>query len=79
MDSEFRLGAEKSLRIAEKEQPDCIILQSRSPSCGVKLIYDGTFTGKLVSGQGIFAGMAQKAGFHVVDIEDIVKEGMITP
>ena len=41
--------------IAEKEKPDLIILQSRSPSCGVKQIYDGTFSGKLIPGHGVFA------------------------
>ena len=76
---EFRKGAEKALRIAEKEQPDCMILQSRSPSCGAKQIYDGTFSGTLISGRGIFAGMAEKAGFRVMDIGDVLKEGAIKP
>jgi len=77
VDNEFRQGAKKALEIAEKEQPDCIILQSRSPSCGVKQIYDGTFTGTLIPGQGIFARMAQKASFCVKDVEDILQEGTI--
>ena len=71
VDSRFRRGAEKALRIAEKEQPDCIILQSRSPSCGVKQIYDGTFTGTRIAGQGICAGLLIKNGFAVLDREDI--------
>ena len=41
VDDLFRWGAKKALEIAEKEKPDLIILQSRSPSCGVKQIYDG--------------------------------------
>ena len=78
VDSEFRKGAQKALRIAKQEQPDCIILQSRSPSCGAKQIYDGTFTGRLIIGQGIFAEMAQKAGFHVMDIEDIAAGNLLS-
>ncbi len=76
VDAEFRKGAEKALALAKQERPDLIILQSRSPSCGVKEIYDGTFTGTLIPGQGIFAGMAAGAGFRVADIEDfeIIKE-----
>ena len=35
VDGAFRLGARKALRIAEKEKPDLLILQSRSPSSGV--------------------------------------------
>ena len=79
VDSEFRQGVKKTLMIAEKEQPDCIILQSRSPSCGVKQVYDGTFTGKLIPGQGIFAGLAQEAGFSVMDVEDVLQRGTIKP
>ena len=55
-----------------REQPEVIILQSRSPSCGVREIYDGTFKGKLVPGEGIFAAMARAAGFHVCDAEEFL-------
>ena len=71
MDGAFRKGAEKTLEIAAREKPDLIILQSRSPSCGVKEIYDGTFTGKKIPGHGIFAGMAINAGYQVADVEDL--------
>ena len=43
VDAEFRQGAERALEIAEAEHIDLAILQSRSPSCGVNQIYDGTF------------------------------------
>ena len=71
VDAAFRKGAEKTLETAEREKPDLIILQSRSPSCGVKEIYDGTFTGKKIPGHGIFADMAVRAGYQVIDIEDL--------
>ena len=74
VDSEFRAGAAKCLEIAVREQPDLIVLQSRSPSCGVKQIYDGTFSGSLIPGMGVFAEMAKKAGFRVADAEDLYKE-----
>ena len=74
VDEAFRKGAEKTLEIAKQEKPDLIILQSRSPSCGVKQVYDGTFTGTLIPGQGVFAQMAQEAGFKVIDIEDIKED-----
>ena len=70
VDDAFRRGAKKALEMARQEKPDLIILQSRSPSCGVKEIYDGTFSGKLVPGHGIFAEMALQAGFQVIDAED---------
>ena len=74
MDEAFRTGAEKALEIAKQEKPDLIILQSRSPSCGVKQVYDGSFSGTLMPGQGIFARMAQEAGFKVIDIEDVKED-----
>ena len=70
----FRLGAEKALEIAAREQPDRIILQPRSPSCGVNEIYDGTISGKLIPGMGVFAELARKAGFRVTDAGDFLKE-----
>ena len=68
---EFEAGALRAFEIVEKEKPDLIILQSRSPSCGIKQIYDGTFSGKKIPGQGIFAALCIKAGYKVLDIEDI--------
>ena len=68
---EFTLGAQKAFEIVQKENPDLIILQSRSPSCGIKQIYDGTFSDRKISGQGLFAELCIKAGYKVLDIEDI--------
>ena len=53
------------------QRPDLIILQSRSPSCGVKQRYDGTFTGKLVNGAGVAAQLLMENGFLVIDVEDL--------
>ena len=74
VDEAFRKGAGKALETAKRENPDLVILQSRSPSCGVRQIYDGTFSGTLVPGQGMFAKMAQEAGFKVIDIEDVKED-----
>ncbi len=71
VDRQFRKGAEEALRIAVENGIDLAILQSRSPSCGVRQIYDGTFTGRLIPGQGVFAGMLRENGFRVMDCEEI--------
>jgi hypothetical protein len=76
VDEPFRQGAKKALEIAKKEKPDLIILQSRSPSCGAKQIYDGTFSGKLIPGHGVFAELALRSGFPVMDVEDAVASGL---
>lgn len=71
VDTEFRIGAERTLEIAEREQPDLIILQPRSPSCGVRQRYDGTFTGKKTDGSGVAAELLIRHGFRVIDAEDL--------
>lgn len=71
VDKEFRLGAEKALQIAIDNQVDLVILQSRSPSCGSKQIYDGSFSGKRIAGQGVFAKMLVENEFQIIDVEDL--------
>lgn len=53
------------------EEIECAILQSRSPTCGVNEVYDGSFSGKLIPGSGVFAQVLRDAGYYVIDAEDI--------
>ena len=46
-------------------------MQSRSPTCGVKQIYDGSFNGNLIKGQGIFAKALIAQGIKTIESEDI--------
>ena len=71
VDHEFREGAQKALAIALKEQPDLIVLQSRSPSCGVKSRYDGSFSGVIVPGAGVAAQLLMNHGFNVMDVAEL--------
>ena len=71
VDCEYRLGAQKTLEIAREKKIDLAILQSRSPSCGTKEIYDGTFSGKRIPGQGVTARLLSENGFAVMDAEEL--------
>ena len=71
VDKEFREGAAKALKIALDNDVDLAILQSRSPSCGTKEVYDGTFSGTKIPGKGIFAQLLAEAGIKMLDPEDI--------
>lgn len=71
VDREFRDGAAKALQIACSEKVDLAILQSRSPSCGVHAVYDGTFSGKVIPGEGVFAGMLRKNGIPTIDAAEV--------
>lgn len=46
VDAVFRRGVAKAMELVCREDVQCAILQSRSPTCGVKQVYDGTFSGK---------------------------------
>ena len=51
---------------------DCALLQSRSPTCGVNQVYDGTFSGRLIPGSGVFAQALKAKEIRVIDAEDLV-------
>jgi len=61
----FRLGAEKTLEIARVNGVRRAVLQERSPSCGCGVIYDGTFSGKLVPGMGVSTQLLEDSGIQV--------------
>ena len=73
VDNEFRKGAQEALAVALENKVDLAILQSRSPSCGVKEIYDGSFSGKKIKGQGVFAKLLSAHGIKVLDAEDVAE------
>ena len=65
----------KAMAQIRNEEIQCAILQSRSPTCGVNQVYDGSFSGRLIPGSGIFAQALREAGYRVLDAEEI-KEGL---
>ena len=68
---EFKKGANEVLKLAKDLNVDKVILQSRSPSCGVGRIYDGSFTGKLINGNGVLAQLLIDNNIEVIDIESL--------
>lgn len=73
VDAEFRNAVALALEKIKDEEFDLVILQSRSPTCGVNRIYDGTFSEKLIPGRGLFAQALVQRGYTVVDAEDVSK------
>ena len=71
--NEFTKGAEKTLEIAKTIGIKKAILQSRSPSCGYGLIYDGSFSGKFKAGNGLTAELLVKNGIEVYTENDLEK------
>lgn len=62
---EFTLGAEKCFEIAKNNNCNIAVLKERSPSCGFKKIYDGTFTSTIIDGNGVFAELLDKNGVKI--------------
>lgn len=67
----FLKGAEEVLKIARLVNADCAILKERSPSCGSKTIYDGTFSGQKKSGRGVTTALLEQNGITVYSEEEI--------
>ena len=69
----FQKGTEETLRLAKLLRCGAAVLKSRSPSCGCGQIYDGTFSGKLVPGNGLTAQKLLEAGIAVCSEDECGK------
>ena len=70
---EFNLGAKISLDVVKKNNIKYALLKESSPSCGSNLIYDGTFTGKKISGMGVAAKLLKDNDVLVFSENEIEK------
>ncbi len=68
---QFEKGAKEALKIAKLANCDEAILKSKSPSCGSGKIYDGTFSGKLIDGDGVFVKILKKNNIKVLTEDEI--------
>ena len=62
----FEKGAREGLKLARQLGCTCAVLQDRSPSCGIGVIHDGTFTDGLTEGDGLTARLLSENGIRVV-------------
>lgn len=69
----FIKGAQETLRLAQQAGVTEAIMQRRSPSCGCGKIYDGTFSGQLVEGDGVTTALLKKNGIKVINDEDFLR------
>lgn len=69
--AQFRRGAEQALHLARLYGCKAAVLKERSPSCGSGEIYDGTFTGTRVPGDGVTAELLKQNGIAVYGESDI--------
>lgn len=69
--AQFRAGAELALQKAQSEGITKALLKERSPSCGSSLIYDGTFSGRTIPGEGVTAELLRANGIKVFSEFDL--------
>jgi len=68
---QFEKGARETLKLAELTGCKTAILKQRSPSCGSGQVYDGTFSGKVIAGEGITTRLLRESGVNVISEEDL--------
>lgn len=68
---EYEKGAEIALKMAQENNVDLVIFKANSPSCGCGIIYDGTFSGNKIPGNGVATELLLKNGFRVITEENI--------
>ena len=71
VDAAIRSAVGEILEQIKDEDIQCAILKARSPTCGARQVYDGTFSGKLVDGAGVLAQALKDAGYIVLDNEEL--------
>ena len=73
VDASMREAVVQAMEMIQNEDIQCAVLQSRSPTCGVNQVYDGSFSGKLIKASGVLAQALKAAGYQVIDAEDVKK------
>ena len=71
--AEYQKGAEEALGLAKLLGAEGAVLKARSPSCGCGSIYDGSFTHRVVPGDGVTAETLRKAGIPLCTELDMEK------
>ncbi|UTW06148.1 DUF523 domain-containing protein [Pseudomonas benzenivorans] len=69
----FLAGARQALALVERQQIRLAVLKARSPSCGNRENYDGSFSGRRVAGEGVTAALLRRAGVQVFSEEQLAE------
>jgi uncharacterized protein YbbK (DUF523 family) len=67
----FERGAKEVLKIAQLYGIKEAIMKQGSPSCGCGEIYDGTFSGKTIKGDGVTTALLKKNGIKVISEKEL--------
>lgn len=71
VDRYFREGVRRVMEQIRGMEIELAVLQPRSPSCGARQVYDGSFTGTLIPGEGLLARALREAGIPVIEASEL--------
>jgi len=71
---QFIQGAKEIVKIVEMFGVSAAILKERSPSCGVNYIYDGSFSHRMMPGQGVTAAILKEHNIPIYSEEELTEE-----
>ncbi len=74
--AEFLAGARMALELVRRHGIRMAVLKSGSPSCGNRLVYDGTFSGNKVAGEGVTSALLRREGvlvFSELELEEAAR------
>jgi uncharacterized protein YbbK (DUF523 family) len=72
----YRRGASHTVEVARAAGASRAVLKARSPSCGCREVYDGTYSRSLRAGMGVAAAALRAAGLDLVSDEDVAAGGV---
>ena len=66
---QFTNGANEALKITQLIDAEEAFLKTKSPMCGTDKVYDGSFSGHLIEGDGIFTALLKKLGIKITPVD----------
>lgn len=73
----FLKGANETLKIAKEVGATIVVLKENSPSCGSNMIYNGTFQGEKIKGNGVTSALLIRNGFQVISEHQFIEDYLI--
>lgn len=71
--AEFSAGASHAARVCKEHNIQMAVMTENSPSCGSSAVYDGSFSGIRIPGEGVAVARLRSAGVRVFSQNELEK------
>lgn len=65
----YMAGAQRLLALCQRQEITEVWLKAKSPACGCGKVYDGSYSGRLVDGDGLAAALLKRNGIRVICVD----------